>query len=1204
MESQTACTTSASLYEVQLAQAISSYEQTYTNKLKQFVVPTEVPTDITEIMATRKKYTGMLQELTLAQPPALNFDAIGEVNKYYNNLEDQETRRKSFLESLANEEKNKRQQQYEQDVARANQHNKDLLIPIQQKHELLLQHKKNLAYVFDHYGITPLDVSISDNITFDEFSTLIDSAVEVCEKYQKREGKIFSYVTQPLKGNTNLLVTTAYCLLLVIIAWLVLPLASIPIFGLFCYALHGMYQDIDKLRIASALMTQTDYQRFVSEQDMAYVGAVTTEDIDERLAEDLKTIKSFADDRAAAIAAVRGDSSIAQRCTEITGKVKALYAERTEDLKKYIKAVTDAEEDYLSKIKRFPAEQKNCLMMCHDFVLSRTPETIDVLTPLPFQNFVFKDDDHRAAIDLCKLYLCNTLLNVQVKQLTVEIYDPITMCADFTEFLTKDTQAYIKPNSGTLDDLMKTYRKYSQENVIALHGKTIDEFNTDAEIRELPPVEYKLLILVSGLDGLQDEEKRKEFDPFFDFSMKNGVWMWLFSKEPRENSLFIDGTQHTSGEPIQYTWDIGDATTMIYSKALEKFKDRGIDYVVKYGDKFIPRSKWWTWDTIHEIYMPIGLMDGDPTKGLNVAPAVGDANVHSLLAGATGAGKSAAINEMLMSLITMYPPSELQLVYVDFKNVEAAKFTRGFDKGKSDWMDAETETKLKRDESYYTRLSRIPHLRIISGTTDGEYALSIFNFLMDEMARRQKIINKAGVTKLEEMRKQILSRYNEEHSCKKTWAEMRNSDWNWYQENVINAYGGELPRLLIILDEFQVMFNPEFVDPRIIDQINGKITAITKLARAMGCHFWFTSQSMKGTMSQDTMGNFSLRMALRCSSEVSTEIIGNPASGTIKAKFGYMYSNDSAGQDATANRLWRVPFLDEKKMKDYIDPLYDMLKERHEVHNMAEFYDEKVLVPRDVLAEWYDNYGSFDDPRCFILGELAGFSVDPTPLNINLGVDDGEGFLVSAFDREDLLNLTLTLLYNIRRKEDDATVIINCMDKDVYNIMGLENYVDERFESLSGPDIDVDEFVEAIRQQIDMRKAQGAVSKPLYIVLIMWEKCPGIGVDNTFKLSDKFKAIVRDGPAQGVHFILAMREKAELPRAIASQLKHKVCGQLMSDQSSYFMNSTKVEKLPSHASDSGLFALYEYGTTLEKFRIYQHPLRAARERSVKELKAR
>lgn len=1204
MESQTACMTSASLYEAQLKGALQRYETTYTNNLAKYNIPADVPKDISAIIATKKHYIQVLSDLKASQPPAMSFDAISEINEYYTNLELNEKQRKDSFIAKAESDKLLRQNKYNADVEAAKAHNAELLVPIRKKHEELLERKKTLSYVFTRYGISPLDMSISDDITFEEFTALVNASVEVCNKYQQREGKLFPLVTKPLKGNKNLKFTLAYTAGMLILGYVALPLVSIPVMYVFCKSIHGMYQDMEKLRIASALMCQVDYQRFVSEDDIASVEEINMDDIDEQLSANLATIKSYDGDKAKAIESAHRDTTIAARCQDMTVKVKSMYADRIDAMDKYLKSVISAEEDYMSKVTHFPDVQKSCLCMSHDFVLSRTPEDIDVITTLPFKNIVFDDNNHEEAINLCKLYLANTLLNVQVKQLTVEIYDPITMCSDFTEFLVKETQAFIKPNSGTLTDLMKLYRQYSQANVIALHGKTIDEFNLDAEQRELPPVEYKLLILVSGLDQLKEGAAQREFDAFFDFSMKNGVWMWMFSKTPRYGSIFADGTQHSSGTPLKYTWELGDKATQIYSTVLDKFKDRGIDYVSKYGDKFIPKSKWWTWDTISEIFMPIGLMDGDPTKGLNFAPEVGDKNVHSLLAGATGAGKSAAINEMLMSLITMYPPSELMLVYVDFKNVEAAKFTRGFDKTLSDWLSAETEDKLKKDEAYYTRLSRIPHLRIISGTTDGEYALSIFNFLMAEMARRQKIINKAGVTKLEEMKKQILARYNKEHNCKKKWLEMRRDDWDWYKANVIDVFGGELPRLLIVLDEFQVMFNPEFVDTKIIDQINGKITAITKLARAMGCHFWFTSQSMKGTMSEDTMSNFSLRMALRCSADVSTSIIGNPAAGTIREKFGYMYSNDSAGTDPMANRKWRVPFLDEKRMKEYIDPLYDLLKERNETHHMAEFYDEKVLVPSFVLDDWYTAYSSFDDSRTFILGERAGFSEDPTPFNIDLSVDDGQGFVISAFDREDLMNLTLTVLDNIKHKGDDATLILNCMDKDAYEEMDLDSYVDERFVELAKPNIDLKEFIEALQAQIDMRAEAGATSKPLYVVLIMWEKAPGIGVDNNYKVSDPFKAVVRDGAAQGVHFIIAMREKGEMPRAITNQLKHKLCGQLMSDQSTFFMNSNKAEKLPSHAAGTGLFALYEYGTNLEKFRIYQHKLKSARRASVSSLSAR
>ena len=57
---------------------------------------------------------------------------------------------------------------------------------------------------------------------------------------------------------------------------------------------------------------------------------------------------------------------------------------------------------------------------------------------------------------------------------------------------------------------------------------------------------------------------------------------------------------------------------------------------------------------------------------------------------------------------------------------------------------------------------------------------------------------------LEEMRKQILTKYNESHNCKKTWQEMRNTDWEWYQKNVIDLIATcELSRLYV----FEIYIN-------------------------------------------------------------------------------------------------------------------------------------------------------------------------------------------------------------------------------------------------------------------------------------------------------------------------------------------------------------------------------------------------------------
>lgn len=1188
MEHHTATMTCAISFDDQVKEAVQKYKNSYLPVLSKFTVPTAVPKDISTLLEYERTYSQKVKELQSCSVKTLTFDPLSEVNKKYDDLQKSEADRKVQIEANAEKAKAERQQRHESELQEVSTYNESLLQPIREKHQELLTYKDTLQRVFDHYGISPLDMQLSDTLTVAEFNALIDSSVDICKRYIVQDSAIFMKAVAPLKDNTNLGFTLGFVTLAAIICYISLPFISIPIFYFFCKATHTMYKDIERLRIARVLMAQVDYQRFVSEEDMKTVEDIDYTDIEISMKEELSTLKDYSEERQAAIDTLaKNKGNYNKLCTDATAEVKAAYAKRLDELQNFLKAVIAAKDKIMSEAVNFPSEQNLHLTLCRDYVLSREKEIIDVKTTIPPMNLVFDANDRDKALRNIKLYLCNALLSVRVKNLTVDLVDPLNLCAEFSEFLVPETKPYIHVNPKPINELIKDYRDIAQTNVFKTREKSVDEFNTDAEARELVPIDYTLSIWISGHEKAFEGEPGKQLNEFIKISYKHGIWIWVLNPEPKEGTLFVDGNG-LKGTPIEYSSSIGDTAVAIYTKALEEFKDRGIDYVTKFANKYIPRNKWWTWDTIKSIEMNIGLENGDPTRGF--PQCMGDANVHAILGGATGAGKSAAINEMLISLITKYPPSELQLVYVDFKNVEAAKFTMGYEQAEDRWHTAEEDQLLKKEGKYYTRLSRIPHLRIISGTTDGEYALSVFEFLMEEMARRQKIINMFGVTKLQEAREQILAKYNLEHNGDKkkgTWHEMR-MNWDWYKPNIYDQYG-DLPRLLIVFDEFQVMYNPEFVDPKIIDQINGKITAITKLARAMGCHFWFTSQSMKGTMSADTMSNFSLRMALRCSKEVSNELLGNPASGTIKAKFGFMYSNDSAGQNKDANKFWRLPFLDEKAMPDFINPMYDMLIEQHENHNMAEFYDEKILVPSTIMDDWYENYpDTFADPSTFILGERAAFSTNKAPLAITLQDDDGENILVAAFDRQDMLNMTRTIIGNIKHHGEDAIMIINSMDKDSYALLDIDQIADPRFKDLASPKQDVSELVGALGQMITARREQGGPFKQLYVVLVQWEKAPGLGVDKNFKLEDQFKALLRDGPSVGVHFVMCMREKGEMGRYVANSCKHHLGGLMMSDQSAYFMQTTKVEKLPSADKDAGLFALYEFGTTLTKFRIYQH----------------
>lgn len=1178
--------TSENFYETGLRNAISQYKQSYLVPLDRYRHLPPIPNSYAELLAYQRQMQQTYNQLCSIKIPACNYDPRAELQKSFDVNRQQIANQKAQLKQQAEQQKAAMIAQHEQEVQDVAAYNAALTNPMRDKHKELLDCTKELEYVFDHYDITPLDINISDNITQDEFATLIDESLATCHKYMKKENKWFNKIVNPLKGETNFAFTASYVAIIFLCIYFLSPFITLAAFPLLFMSTLSLNKDREKLQIAAALCTQMDYNRFVPEDALHQVSEIDTDVVDVTLQEQLSAIKDTTDDENKAL------SSLTSQMPEITKQLEAAHAEVASEYSDVVSTVKKQLDIVNAKVEEmgigyvaFPMKCNQSVVMSHRYVLGKVEGAIDVDMDMTSRNIVFCDKDRKQALNSIKLYLANALLSVRVKQLTVEIFDPKNMCADFAEFFTPETKPYIKPNDATLDNLVKQYRQYSQDNIIGLKGVTIDAFNEDAEKRELVPKEYKLLIILSEFQSLKDpqNETGRLFREWFQFSADSGCMVWLLDSQQYPNTVWVDGSYNGKGTPIQYTPELGAQAVVTFTDALAKFKDKGIDYISKFADKYIPREKWWTWDTIKGIDLNFGLENGDPTRGYPMPLC--DANVHALLGGATGAGKSAAINQMLISLVTKYPPSELLLIYIDFKNVEAAKFTQGYKPEEGVWMDATEQKKLLDDEKYFTRVSKIPHLKIISGTTDGEYALSVFEYLLDEMAKRQQIINKFGETKLEDVRKSILKKYNEEHGTPKgTWHDMR-ADWDWYKPNVYDQYG-DMPRLLVIFDEFQVMFNTEFVPQKIIDQINGKITAFTKLARAMGAHFWFTSQSMKGTMSKDTMGNFSLRGALRCDADVSNELLGNPAASTIKAKFGYMYTNDSAGTNKDANKLWRVPFLDTPPMMKYIEDINAMLEPNHEFHRMADFYDEKVLVPAEEMDKWYHTYDVFNAPDTFILGERASYSTNKAPLTLTLMNDGGENVMVAAFERNDMLNLTMTMIRNLTFKQD-ATIIMNVQDQESYTLINPEMFLPAKFLSLASPKQDVKEFAEALEDIVARRRDKGGPYKPIYVFCVQWERAPYISVDQDYKFQDRFKGLLRDGPSVGMHFVFSSKEKLDMPRLIPMACSHRVCGLIPKD-AFFFIEDSRVEKLPDAAKGSGLFAIYEYGTTRTKFRIYQH----------------
>lgn len=355
-----------------------------------------------------------------------------------------------------------------------------------------------------------------------------------------------------------------------------------------------------------------------------------------------------------------------------------------------------------------------------------------------------------------------------------------------------------------------------------------------------------------------------------------------FDKKKRESDVYLYESNETiticpeSLEFIKEFDDVSDSTGKaheLFVKKKESFQKISLNKkpVLKAGSTYGDRM--WMNKTLTGINLRPGNLNDDRD---NFAPIrMCDDNVHGLIAGRTGSGKSVFINALILSLITEYSPWELNLYLADFKKVELSRYMNNSDEANG--------------KTPFT-----PHINACAATSEIRYVTSLIKYLVDCMNTRQEFFARLGVTKIQEFR---------------------------------NKYDLVLPRVLLIVDEFQQLFTE--ATNREKEEIQTMLNSITKLGRATGFHLIFASQEMSGTLRGNTLANFKIRMTLPCNQQISTDILGNGQA--VNLERGFVLVNTDSG-DELKNKKYRVPFIETDKKDDDDDddsktPFYDFLDE-------------------------------------------------------------------------------------------------------------------------------------------------------------------------------------------------------------------------------------------------------------------------------------
>ena len=277
----------------------------------------------------------------------------------------------------------------------------------------------------------------------------------------------------------------------------------------------------------------------------------------------------------------------------------------------------------------------------------------------------------------------------------------------------------------------------------------------------------------------------------------------------------------------------------------------------------------WTGDSRGEIRTAIGVAGareklefwlGQNPKGLEVS--------QSLLFGKPGAGKSYTLHSIINGLAMRYAPDELELYLLDFKEgVEFQVYVdpeRGEDSGSSNDLDL---------------TKALPHAKVISIESDREFGLSV----------------------LRKVNEQFHIRANE-------WKSISN-DITKVAEYRNKTNGKKMPRILIVIDEFQVLFED---NDSISAELNQIFDTIVKKGRAFGIHLLLASQSPNiKNITRSVYDLIDLRMAMQMNQNVAAmtlaegntdavDLLDRPGRIIYNADFGRKGSNE-IGQVADAS---------------------------------------------------------------------------------------------------------------------------------------------------------------------------------------------------------------------------------------------------------------------------------------------------------------
>lgn len=511
---------------------------------------------------------------------------------------------------------------------------------------------------------------------------------------------------------------------------------------------------------------------------------------------------------------------------------------------------------------------------------------------------------------------------------------------------------------------------------------------------------------------------------------------------------------------------------------------------------------------------------------------------HGLIVGRTGSGKSNLMHILIFTAALRYPPDELRVYLIDLKTVE------------------------------FTIYRELPHAEAVAVDADREFALSVLEGLNQEMHRRMEAFRSVTANDLAEYRDKTRER---------------------------------LPRILLIVDEFQVLFER---DDRIAQEAARWLDRLVRQGRAFGIHVLLGSQSLGGSaLPRSTLDQMAVRIALQCSEADSRLVLAedNPAARRLSRPGQAVYNSRNGLIEG--NTEFQVALFSDEDRERYVQLLLQKARKegwdrrpivfegneparlesclplRERLHAGAPVFQrvvetwigESVSIRPPVAIRWTRRSGNHfavvtreEEEGVGVLVAIAlGLTVQYPPDRLQVCIANFSSPDAQWNEILDLLQTHFSPMVRILERRDLLTVL-----QEWHAI--LQQAID------TGTPLREDRylFLIGLHRIRDLRVEEGLGY--------------GFGLERELTPAERLATLLREGPEMGIHVVLWCDTVANLRRSLdrraLTQVGFRVAGAMSEQDSTEFIDAPEAARLDK--PHRMVFYDDEHPGVLEKFRPY------------------